>query len=967
MEEIYVDSTDLATTWRVQVTPTGGDIGIALIGHTHQYFEIADATFNVNNQGTNLAEWFDYQFPAAGWYGLVIYKTNYSQLPNNINYTVNISIAPSNLHPYTAAGWTHAIVARSTGGCTMGNCLVTSTLPGLSGTTYVNSTSTNDGPNPVTVSFEVRYLLDDDTLEDVTFASLDVGAIALNTNNGLTQTIKGGRHTLGVYTDANNDYGELDEFDNRFYTQYVWSPYILANNTPFTTTAPPDRTTAGGFTYYNCDGYEFDVIPSSNQNYWGVVGILPTGGSGSLTNYDIRLHDDYTGAIDGFRIPVVASDTGVDGEVEIIGVNRNNAIDPIWWAGVTQGSGAIDIADYYIYKDLSGLAIDVPSSGTAGNIPVNGVVAVEEIYFDTSDLGVGWTVTVTPTGGDIGIALIDRTVEYFRLGDAVSGTNVNDNGTNGAESFNFTPTTAGYYGLLIYKPDNTEIGNSINYTITISLALSNLRPTQPAGWTYYAVPRSSGGCSQTDCLVTATLPGWATTTYMNEATLNEGPNNVPVAFISRYTLDDNTYKDITITTLAAGVTAFDLNNATGSFIKGGRHTLGLLVDVNNNYTESNESDNNRYRQYVWSPLLLADNTPNASNAPPDRNSTGYTYYNCDGFEFAVVPSGTQYYWGAVGMIPTVSTPNYDIRLHSDYTGSTAGFANAVLTSNSGAAGEVEIIGINRHQSATPTWWAGVIQDSDTPVTGNYTISKDTSLSALSVPSSSGSGIIPANAVVSVEDINVEVADVGTTWRFTVTPTGGDIGIALINQSAISYRLADAITGTWVNTNGANLAETFTFTPTVDGYYALLIFKPNYSQAANSINYTVSITAVTSGIAETPDNNIIPGIPLTIAKNGTTQLTLTWAHSCDQVPGVTHYAIYRGTLASLITGTYNHTAVICDSGTDITETIAADTSSYYYLIVPTDNTQEGGYGFRSGAISRPASTSACFPQNRVACP
>jgi hypothetical protein len=210
---------------------------------------------------------------------------------------------------------------------------------------------------------------------------------------------------------------------------------------------------------------------------------------------------------------------------------------------------------------------------------------------------------------------------------------------------------------------------------------------------------------------------------------------------------------------------------------------------------------------------------------------------------------------------------------------------------------------------------------------------------------------------------VDATDVPTTWRITVTPTGGDVGIALFASTLQHFQIGDAIS--IVNANGADTAEYIDYKFPAAGYYGLVIYKPNNTQASNSINYTLDIT--TSGIAETPDGNIIPGVPLKIAKSGSSLLELNWGHSCDNVPGVTHYAIYRGTIASLISGSYNHASVLCDSGTDNTETITSDTGSYYYLIVPTDNLQEGGYGFESGGASRPAAASPCLPQNRINCP
>ena len=216
---------------------------------------------------------------------------------------------------------------------------------------------------------------------------------------------------------------------------------------------------------------------------------------------------------------------------------------------------------------------------------------------------------------------------------------------------------------------------------------------------------------------------------------------------------------------------------------------------------------------------------------------------------------------------------------------------------------------------------------------------------------------------------MQAGDLGTSWTFTVTPAGGDIGIALINQSIQYFRLADAMPGTLVNAGGTNQAEIFSITFATAGYYALLIYKPDSSQVSNAISYVLDITGIpSSGVAETPDGSLVPGVPFTISKSGTTQLELNWGVSCDENPGETYYEIYRGTLASFASGTYDHIPLLCDSGTDTSEKVSAGTSSYYYLIVPAEKAEEGGYGFVDPTGSnRPASVSPCLVQNRANCP
>ncbi|OGF64330.1 MAG: hypothetical protein A2Y62_08405 [Candidatus Fischerbacteria bacterium RBG_13_37_8] len=636
---------------------------------------------------------------------------------------------------------------------------------------------------------------------------------------------------LKLFIDADNELDESVETDNTYITLAVYEPYDLdADPDHMISHSPPPDRNPEGYTNYSCDGYQFSVQPTSGQNYWGAIGLLSTS---STSNYNLRLHDDYTGSTHGFEDWIIRSNSGGDGEIEIIGINRRQSGVATWWTGVVQASNTPYTSTYSIHRALSGSPLNVPNSGTSGSIPASAIVAIKEIYIDSSDIGSYWRFLVTPSGGDIGLAMINRTEQYFSLNSAITGTWVNNAGTDSLEYFDFKPTASGYYGLLIYKPDSSELIHTINLNLIIELSPSNLTSFAQTGWTAPIVARSSTGCTLNSCLVTATLPGGTGTTYVNSTNINEGPLDINTGFQIRYLLDDTTLEEGTFTSLDADAIALDYNNPLAQPIKGGRHTLGMFIDANDNYNESNETDNTYYAQYVWSPKLLSDNIPYSSSAPPDRDTAGAIDFNCDGYAFVVENDGDEKYWGAVGILPSTGTANYDLRLHDDYTGATQGFETVLKSSNSSTAGGVDIIGANRNISSTINWFAGVIQGSTTPSTSTYTICKDASGFKVPLPVTGRVGSIPTNGIVSIEEILIESTDENRVFRFMVTPSGGDIGIALIDYSVEYFRLGDAIPGTKVDSGGTNVAEQFDFIPTHYGYYALLIYKPDYSELANN--------------------------------------------------------------------------------------------------------------------------------------
>jgi agmatine/peptidylarginine deiminase len=116
-------------------------------------------------------------------------------------------------------------------------------------------------------------------------------------------------------------------------------------------------------------------------------------------------------------------------------------------------------------------------------------------------------------------------------------------------------------------------------------------------------------------------------------------------------------------------------------------------------------------------------------------------------------------------------------------------------------------------------------------------------------------------------------------------------------------------------------------------------------------------------AEVPVDQHAPGELLMIVKNGN-DLSVTWDMDCNEI--FADYAIYRGTIASLAAGVYDHLPVVCaDEGHDRTETIEAGEDSYYFIVVSNNSDVEGSYGSGT-AGERPSSSSECFPAGGGSC-
>jgi hypothetical protein len=121
-------------------------------------------------------------------------------------------------------------------------------------------------------------------------------------------------------------------------------------------------------------------------------------------------------------------------------------------------------------------------------------------------------------------------------------------------------------------------------------------------------------------------------------------------------------------------------------------------------------------------------------------------------------------------------------------------------------------------------------------------------------------------------------------------------------------------------------------------------------------------AGTSGSVDASGGGGSGDVPLTMEKLAGSLLELSWGLSCEAGDSVV--GIYRGTLASLRSGAYDHAALVCDEpGTSTTVTDSGQDE--YYLVVPAGTSTEGSYGrseIDGVETERPQGAAACASQN-----
>ncbi|MBU8871643.1 MAG: matrixin family metalloprotease, partial [Gemmatimonadales bacterium] len=717
----------------------------------------------------------------------------------------------------TPAGWTYPLTPRNTNDGSSSYAPLPTTLNGNT-TTYVNASGYNNGGDCASPSGLNRIYLDDSYVYWNSWGGVwGSGGTVTWPNCGIS--VRGGRHTLAYVQDVNSEHLELSEADNTYTRQFVWSPYVLANQTPVYRSAPP---VYGGYIYPNCDGFSL----STGGSWWGCVGILPVNSS---DDYDVRIHNDTPTATNGFDMYEALSGWG-SGYSDFVLVNGNTGGGSTItrWAGVTRYSGG---ANGY-YMNLSENLGTVSAPGTTAVQTIHGydVVNVHEIYLGTAT---SWDFTLDNlTGsGNLGFALYDKAGTYYSKSQYVAYANSFGGGSD--ESFTYTAPETGFYGLVVFKTGTADLGYANTYEVSVQLTPPNLTHDAATGWDYPVVLRNDATATSGDVHVSATLDGNTNNTYMSLSGINDGLN--PADFNNtRFYLDNAYIRWINWGVIAAGQ-RYQYMNAGPHTVRGGRHMTEWRNDWDDEIAETNEGDNNYLRQYVWSPYALTDQVPLARSSPPANGfAEGYFYPNCDGFEFTWLG-----YWGAVGCLPSTSTADYDVRLHDDPVTSTNGF-DIYQENSSWSSGYSDFVLVNGNNSGgySGTRQAGIVNWNNG--TNNFAVQQSNRVALLSIPDTLVSQSLDAYDVLQVYEIWVPSTVLTTYYTFELDQTAGtaNLGFTLYDQAGATYRKSDY--SMIANSSGDGGDESFTYEFTESGYYGLVVWKNNYSDYGKTSSYDLRI-------------------------------------------------------------------------------------------------------------------------------
>jgi len=758
---------------------------------------------------------------------------------------------------------------------------------------------------------------------------------------------------MRVTWDVFDNTPEWDETNNSDTAQYVWSPRILTPNVPIIRASPPDMDTLG-YSFFNCDGYQVTGV-GGGSSWWAGSAVLPLNAS---DDYDLRLHQETPTSTAGYGVNVGHSAWGAGMSDFVIQNGNQVGSTATRWPGVLQGSGTPGTGSMVV--ELSVGSTYNPAVGTHGPNTLGGgeILDVHEIYFSAGEAGSGFDITIDNQGSaDLGVTFYDATATHVTKSQYMSDGYSDSLGAGGDETISVVIPASGYYGLAVWKVGSGDRLLSSPYTITVGLTLPDLEPHTPAGWSSPVVLRNTTGCTTADCVDTSTLTGNTNGSYFNHRGINAGPNPTLGTYRSQYYVDDvpgGWWQSSAA--IPGGGTFGNIDHQALSLIRGGRHTVGIEVDVLDGVVESDEGNNTWFKQYVLSPYPLLPDIPVNRSAPPDRDTTGYFYYNNDGFSY------TTDWWGAAAVMPANVTDNYDVRLHDDYTGSTTGFGPNLTWSAEGS-GLSDFVMVNGNFVGNGTeWYPGVIQGTSTPASGLFTIHHVNQAATVAPPGSYGTHTIPAYGIVLILELDLnDGAGRGFVFDLVNESGGADLGFGLYDAAGSHFRKIDAIVS--ANNTGPGGGEQFVSPISLDGYYAVVVWKVGSPDLALSSDFTITLsevlpTVVPDGAGGTESLRVARPDPLNV--------TVSWGFECNAQLLGTDYTLYTGDLDQLRSlGVWDYSAdlPVCSAGVDQTETIPTPAGNRFFLVIPHNGHQEGSYGVGSSSVERPpAGASACYPQN-----
>ncbi len=451
--ELWVAPDELTSyTFELDQTAGTANLAFALYDEAGTTYQKSDYVWYRDSSGDGGDEAQTFEFTESGYYGLVVFKRGYSDYGKASAYTLRIGKTPPNLTPFAATGWDYPVVARNDNTAVHGDAHVSTILNGNTYNTYFSQCGINDGPNPAALN-NTRYYLDGVYAWWVNYVTINAGQVYFACGSG-PMIIRGGRHTIEWRNDWDDQVAELNELDNAYAHQFVWSPMVLGDEAAIARSAPPDR---GTMPLPNSDGF---VHAGANDYAW----VTATCPDNAADDYDLIVYEDYGGAQSGFSVPWIQSGLSggvVDyggGAAATTGVKRYPAC--VEFSGGAAGY-TMDAAGSYPGR----YATATPVVWTGETLPAGRLVDVFEAELLA---GEGYKVKANNVSGGADLVVDIHPPSTPFLNWATAEASLDAGGPGDTELALFSPAEDGRYVFVVHKKGATDKPLTTVYDFTIA-------------------------------------------------------------------------------------------------------------------------------------------------------------------------------------------------------------------------------------------------------------------------------------------------------------------------------------------------------------------------------------------------------------------------------------------------------------------------------------------------------------------
>jgi hypothetical protein len=741
-------------------------------------------------------------------------EQNIRALATYINLRPELYLTPGDLLHSDPPDWSSSLVARIAPNGQEGGCIVSPTLTGNISNTWINHSAYNQAIDAAE-GYTNRYTLDNQTMFITAVNSHPAGTRTYLLNYG-PYFVRGGRHALVANLDDQDQFTELSESNNIYRQQWIWSPLQLGVNSSILESSPPNRMSAS-FTYPNCVGYQFE-----NDGWWEIVAIQP---ADFTADYDLRLHNDYSGSTNGFGAYLASSSYGM-GQPDWLIINRNlTGSISSWQAGVNNYSN--QGGDYRIQRNSSTTHYLVEDGSFSELLPAGKIVDIREIYVGSEDLANEWWFHLsTADAGDLDMVLYDKTLEIGGRSTSVLATSEEQETSN--QSFMAQFNQNGYYALVIYKDDWLELDQEFNYTLTMKLAQADLAFQQIGGGQVF-LPRPP----ESECSVPVE-PQFPGDVLVDVGVVNIGQQPAAAGWNVRLTFDGptRTISGDFGSALSPSTTLTWCGLDLGS-VRSGRHELGVQLDYYHEVGENFDTNNEAYLQYLWEPLILENGVPQVHPPAPNylnaRNPHALSLpgFNQDGYR-ANLTFGSN--WVGVALVAHGNQDQLNLYTYAgnDNLLNPIGFSTA-------PAGEVIILAIKNSWPYEKEFGVCNAQSwPDYPGNNNYSIEMNNVSQSAGGINQVNQGLLSSGRII---DSYYTSLTIGEVYLIELqNQSEADLALAVYPPSGGVLSLDDALL--ILDAGGAGENESGMLTALEQGSYGIMVYKTLYTDLHLEANYTL---------------------------------------------------------------------------------------------------------------------------------